>query len=203
MEKILVYMVTSTEASIEVNHKLAELDRNGDINIYESLTIRKEANGGFDVLKDGTADGGWKTVGGAALGSLIGIIGGPLGMLLGGLTGTVIGAAADTEEYAVSTDFIDRVKDDLKSGEIAIITVLEEASPDFVDTALKPIEGRSFRTDTALAYDAFEQRVDDALQEERAEAKAERQARRAARKEKRTEHRASLKKKISDWWNNL
>ncbi|HBW79158.1 MAG TPA: hypothetical protein DEF78_01135 [Sphingobacterium sp.] len=203
MENILIYIVDSTEKSIAVNHTLADLDRNSDIRIYESITIRKTDQGGFDVLKDATEEGGWKTLGGGAIGALIGIVGGPLGLLLGGLTGTFIGATMDTEEFVVSTEFIDQVNNSLQVGEIAVITVVDETSPDFVDTALQPLEGRSFRTSVDEAYDHYQERVEKAASEEHAAEKAKREVKKAERKEKRAELRESVKKKISDWWDKL
>lgn len=203
MENILIYIVDATAKSIAVNHTLADLDRNSDIRIYESITIRKADQGGFDVLKDATEEGGWKTIGGGAIGALIGIVGGPIGVMLGGITGTFIGATMDTEEYVVSKDFIDQVNSSLQVGEIAVIAVLDETSPDFVNTALQPYEGRSFRTTVDEAYDHYQQRVYAAAAEEHAAEKAEREAKWAQRKEKHAEHRASLKKKLADWWDKL
>ena len=77
---------------------LVELDSAGQIDLNEAAVVVREKDGhvavkdeipGFRV--EGTATGG-------LLGLLIGILGGPLGILIGGATGVVLGSLVDISD---------------------------------------------------------------------------------------------------------
>ena len=74
---------------------LSELDSQKQIEVVESAVVTRSEDGRVQV-KDEVADYDVPgTAGGGIIGLLVGILGGPLGVLIGGTTGVLIGAMFD------------------------------------------------------------------------------------------------------------
>src|SRR5690349_418269 len=77
---------------------LKQLDSQGQINITGAAVITRDLDGRVEVKSEvgdnpyaGTASGG-------VIGLLVGILGGPLGVLIGGTTGVLVGSLFDMDE---------------------------------------------------------------------------------------------------------
>lgn len=82
--KIYLRRVVSTRSDLPLSFHLLHQKR-GHLDYYTPLDVVAEA---------GTP----ATLGGAAIGGLIGLLGGPLGLILGGATGAFLGASSDADE---------------------------------------------------------------------------------------------------------
>lgn len=154
MNKFLL-AVFNTEASAEAGlQALHHLHRAGDITLYASGVVSRDAQGHLVVhkgLNTGT-DGGKAT--GLAIGSLIGLLGGPVGMAIGAVTGTAAGALRDYWMAGVGIDFIEDAQRHLKPGKVALLAEIEEEWIVPVDVAIEAAGGqilRRGRTDVAEA----------------------------------------------------
>jgi uncharacterized membrane protein len=152
-------------------HKLIELDSFGDISIYEKIMVRKKANGECEILKEDSFEG-WRTLTGMGIGSMLGLLGGPVGFVIGLYTGTAIGTIADLGHYDFADDFVSKTKNKLTAGTVSIIAEIDEDSNAFVDTSLQPFGGVISRSDVDYEYDHYvnEQidKIEDDIAEERA-----------------------------------
>lgn len=72
-------------------------------------------------------DTGMETRDDMAKGSLIGILGGPFGMLLGGSIGALTGSAIDTGDAEHNASLIEMVTNQLVDGEVVLIALEQEA----------------------------------------------------------------------------
>ena len=171
MKNIIVVSFTDESKAIDALHKLDELESFGDISIYEKIMVRKKTYGEYEILKEDSFDG-WRTLTGMGFGSLLGLLGGPVGLVIGLYTGTAIGAIADLGHYDFADDFIAKTKNKLAAGTVSIIAEIDEDSDAFVDTALKPFDAVITRSDIDFEFDNYanEQidRIGDDIADQRA-----------------------------------
>jgi len=102
--------------------------------VSAAALVRKEENAcyyldGFDTGANTAND----AVKGGLIGMLVGIIGGPLGMLLGGSYGTLIGMTLDAGDAALGASMLDQIADKLDDGCVAIVALTGEATNDDLD----------------------------------------------------------------------
>ena len=98
MNNIIVVSFTDETKAVDALHKLVEWDSFGDISIYEKIIVRKKTYGEYEILKEDSFEG-WRTLTDMGYGSLLGLMGGPVGFVIGLYTGTAIGAIADSSHY--------------------------------------------------------------------------------------------------------
>ncbi len=154
MNKLLL-AVFDTEAAANAGlQALRALHRSGEITLYASGVLSRDAQGLLSVRKglDTETDGGKVT--GLALGSLIGLLGGPVGLAVGALAGTAAGALRDFWVAGVGLDFIEDARRHLQPGKVALLAEVEEEWIVPVDVALEAVGGvvlRRGRGDVAEA----------------------------------------------------
>jgi uncharacterized membrane protein len=170
MTNIIVVSFANETNAIDALHKLTELDSFGDISIYEKIMVRKRANGECEILKEDRSEG-WRTLTGMGVGSLLGLLGGPVGFVIGMYTGTAIGAIADLGHYDFADDFIAKTRDKLTPGTVAIVAEIDEDSVAFINTSLTPFDAVISRSDVDYEFDKYvSQQIDqieDAIAEQR------------------------------------
>ena len=109
----------------EAYQALSELKRetsNANYTISQAAVVKKE-NGTLHIMDSfvngaATGDDTWK---GSLIGSLVGILGGPIGVLLGGSMGMLIGGAVDANDMADNASLLERASDSIYDGETAVI----------------------------------------------------------------------------------
>lgn len=161
MTKVIVVSFKEEAKAINALHKLIELESFGDISIYERIMVRKKENGGYEILKENKSDG-WRTITGMAVGGLLGLLGGPVGVVVGLFTGTVIGGITDISHYDFEGDFIKKIEKKMPEGTISIIAEIDEDNTGFIDTYLKPFDVNIFRSDVDFEFNSY---VDDQIED--------------------------------------
>jgi uncharacterized membrane protein len=174
MTNVIVVSFKDEAKAIDALHKLVELDSFGDISMYEKVIVRKNANGECEILKQDSFEG-WRTLTGMGVGSLLGILGGPVGFVIGLYTGTTIGMLGDLGHYDFADDFVSKTKDKLAAGTVSIIAEIDEDSSAFVDTSLKPFGAVIIRSDVDFEFDNYVneqiENIENDIAEERASLK--------------------------------
>ncbi|MBK0084300.1 DUF1269 domain-containing protein [Lactococcus sp. S64] len=131
MENVVTINFKSKEKTYEV---LSELKSNNlSFNIITAGIIEKQ-NGSI-IAKDGfdyeTPNKNWAM--GGLLGSLLGVIGGPLGMLFGGSLGMIIGDITDDEELSNKVDTVREITDNLELNGTVLILLIQEDNVSLLD----------------------------------------------------------------------
>ena len=125
------------------------------------------------------------TVIGGLIGMMLGIFGGPLGVLLGGSYGALVGASFDAGDAAFGVSMLDQIADKLDDGTVAIVALTAEENEDALDEKLSAYDAVIARFDAGAVADevaaAYEKQYEMA-----------RQARMDIRKEKKEEVREKL-----------
>jgi len=145
MEKMLVVVFDSESKAYEGTNALAQLDRDGSITVHAGIVIKKNAEGKTVVLKT-VDDYALDTLGGTAIGSLIGLLGGPYGVIIGATMGTLVGATSDLYRSGVSAEFVDDVSAILTPGKYAVVADISEEWTTPLDLKMEKLDGQVFRT---------------------------------------------------------
>jgi uncharacterized membrane protein len=144
MNKLLVVIFDGEIAAEAGLQALHELHAQGDITLYASSVLAKDATGQVSVKK--AVDSGGPGAGvGLAVGALIGLLAGPVGLVVGAVTGTFAGALRDYWAAGVGLDFIEEAERHLLPGSVALVAEIEEEWVLPLDTALEATGGHVFR----------------------------------------------------------
>jgi uncharacterized membrane protein len=151
---------------------LEELDTQRRIGVREAVVVARREDGQV-VPKDSAGSSDVPaTAAGGLTGLLIGIIGGPLGMLLGGTYGLFAGSLFDLYDMTEADSSLAEISTSVAVGRTALLAVVDEANPEVVDAAMSALGGNVVRRPVA-----------EVQAEIAAAEKAERQAKLEARKE--------------------
>ena len=144
-ENFVIITFQLQDEAIKASHNLQDLAVRGDIELKYSIMLRKNEEGKVEVLKKVTKDGveSWT---GMFIGMLVGLFFGPLGFLISTLAVTAIGAGLDSSYEKFNDNFVNRVKEKLDEGNIAIIANVNESSNVFINDSLKEFNCDIYRT---------------------------------------------------------
>jgi uncharacterized membrane protein len=139
----------------------ARLVKHGSLDMEDAAIVLKEDDGKIrlrqtrDVMPgQGAASGGW-------VGALLGIIGGPLGMLAGGALGAAAGGLfAKLRDVGIDDDQMKEMGEQLDRGSAALFVLLNEYDVTAVAMELRRFEGELFYS---TADEAITQRFADEL----------------------------------------
>lgn len=187
MERMLVVVFNDESKTYEGSRALNQLDAEGSIAVHAESVVKKNADGTATV-KQAEGDFPIRTIGGTALGGLIGLLGGPVGFGIGAAGGAMAGSFGDVYRAGVDEDFLDDVSTALIPGKCAVVADVSEEWVTPVDTRMEALGGVVFRTarknvqDEQRARDVAELRLEiDQLKTEHARARAEHKAKLQAR----------------------
>ena len=142
--KILVSVFDSERTAFEGLTALKDLHGDGDITLYASTVIAKDASGTVSVRQ--AADRGpIGTLVGIVTGGLVGLLGGPAGVAVGAYVGGFGGLMYDLFKAGVSMDFVDEVSASLIPGTAAVVADIDEMWVTPIDTRLGALGGTTFR----------------------------------------------------------
>ena len=118
-------------------------------------------------------------------GLVIGILGGPFGILLGGVTGLLIGSLYDLDESDATESALGDISRTVRPGKTALLAEADEQSADVVDNAM-----------TSLGGSVLRRSLDDVQAEVAAAEEAQQAAAQEARKRLREQRQAKTKEEI-------
>ncbi len=183
MKKMLAIVFGDEKAAYEGVRGLSVLDREGSIEVNSLAVIKKNADGTVSRERVDDEFGAW-TLGGTALGSLIGILGGPVGLAIGMGTGALVGLIGDLHTCDVDEDFLVDVTTALTPGKFAVVADVDEEWVTPLDTRMEGLGGVVFRTLKSAAEDERRAREVAARRAELDQLKAEHAKARSDRKAK-------------------
>ena len=170
---------------------LEELASQHRIDVQEAVVVVRREDGQV-VAKDRVESSSPPaTATGGMLGLLIGIIGGPLGVLVGGTYGLVVGSLFDIYDADVSDSALASISGSVKVGHSALLAVVDEPSTEIVDAAMSDIGGTVARRPMA------EVEAEIAAAED-AERKAKQEARKELHRSRRESNKAAVDAKVEE-----
>ena len=167
--------------------RLKQLDTDGQIELRAAAVVERDADGQVAV-KDTAGREQWEgTASGGLIGLLIGIIGGPLGVLIGGATGLLVGSLFDLEDTEDTESVLAAISKEVRPGHATLLVELREPRDhEVVDSVMESRSGSVIRRGVA-----------DVEAEIAAAENAQREARKKARKELREQREQKHKEQAS------
>ena len=182
MYKFLAVVFNDEKSAYEGARALADLNRDGSIDVFAAAVVQKDAQG-WIATKKVQSDFPIQTVAGTAMGALIGLLGGPAGAAVGGAAGVMAGLLGDTYTAGVDEVFVTEVSTALTPGKCALIAEMDEDRVTPVDTRMEALGGVVHRTlRSTFEHEQWSQAAADArteldqLKAEEADARADRKA---------------------------
>lgn len=195
MERMLVVVFDNEKKAYEGKSALRQLDMEGSITTYAGAVVTKHADGTVSV-KQFDDFGPLGTVTGTAIGSLIGLLGGPAGIVIGGMSGLTVGALYDLDNALVGEDFVDDVLRSLTPNKVAILAEVEEEWTTPVDARMEALGGIVFRRSLLEVRKAARDEEIAVMKDDLAKLKEEMRNADASRKAKLKEKSEQLQAKI-------
>lgn len=118
------------------------LDSQRRLHVQEAVVAERDDDGQV-VAKDSAESSSIlpATAGGGLIGLLLGVIGGPIGLLLGGTYGALVGSMFDVYDAGEAESTLGAISDSVKSGHTALLAVVDEPNTEIVDAAMSDLGG--------------------------------------------------------------
>jgi uncharacterized membrane protein len=190
-ENVIAVTFEDDSNAYEALTTLKELESQGQIGIRGAAVVARDETGNVlekDQVGDETLVG---TATGGIIGLLIGILGGPFGVLIGGATGLLVGSLFDDDDADETESVLAEISGSVRVRHNALLAEVSEQSPEVIDTAMARLGGNVLRRP-----------ADDVEAEVAAAEHAQREAKRKARKEllhaRHEKHLERIREKIAE-----
>lgn len=124
---------------------LKELDSQGQLELRAAAVVLREDDGKVTIKDEVGETYGVGIATGGFIGLLIGIIGGPLGVLIGGATGLMAGSLFDLDEEIETKSALSQISHSVKVGHTALVAEVSESRPEVLDGDMARLSGKVFR----------------------------------------------------------
>ena len=172
MDKILVVIFDNESKAYEGSVALEQLHDQGSIDLYSQAVMVRKADGQAYV-KQSSDPGPAGTAVGLVTGTLMGLFGGPTGIVAGAGLGTSGGFLYDLAHLGVGFDYLDEVGQSLKPGKAALVAEIWEDQVMPVDSKMESLGGVVFRRTRRDILDSQVQRDLTLLKADMEDLKAE------------------------------
>ena len=155
----------------------------GRVDVAAAAVVTRDADGRISMPDGVDNNGAVGTWGGSLVGLLIGVIGGPIGMLLGWTGGLLVGGAFDLRRVDRSAGALEQISSAIPIGGTALVAEVTEYAREVVDGEMAKLDGVVIRRPREEVLDEMEA-AEEAYRE------AETEARRHAREQRKAERKA-------------
>jgi uncharacterized membrane protein len=139
----------------------------------EAAAVIERGQDGTVVVKDTAGSFDYAgTAGGGLIGLLVGILGGPLGILLGGTYGVMVGSLFDLANAEDTESVLSEVSSSARPGHTTLLAQVAEPAPEIIDATMAGFNGTVLRrpvtdveAEIAAAEDAQRKAKREATQE--------------------------------------
>jgi osmotically-inducible protein OsmY/uncharacterized membrane protein len=189
-ENVVAVTFDEEASAYEGLARLKALDAQDHIGLSAGAVVTREPDGQITIKDQYGEESIAGTAGGGLIGLLVGVLGGPLGVIVGGATGLVVGSLFDVDDDDETKSVLGEISKSIRVGPPALLAEVTEDSPLPVDDAMAQLRGSVLRRS-----------VDDVEAEIAAAEHAQRQAKRQARKDlfeaRRNQQKADVDAKIA------
>jgi uncharacterized membrane protein len=188
-ENVVVVGFTEPSKAYEALSVLKECDSAGRIGLESAAVVERTETGELRIAEGADNVGPVGTASGSLIGMLIGVLGGPVGVLLGWGAGATMGGVFDVDRAATSDEALAVLGRAIPPGSTAVIAQVEEPAVEVIDGEMNKLDGDVTRRSAADVVAELE------AANEAAEAAA-REARRTVREKRKAEIHADLQERV-------
>jgi uncharacterized membrane protein len=171
--------------------RLKELDSKGSVSVRGAAVVVREQDGQI-TIKDQFGEESYEdTAGGGLLGLLVGVLGGPLGVLVGGATGVLVGSLFDEDDDDNTRSVLADISKSIRVGPPGLLAEVSEPAPEAVDAVMAHLNG------TVVRRSAADVELEVAAAED-AQRAAKKKARHELREARQKEHKEKAEAKLAE-----
>lgn len=189
---LIVVTFEDNSKAYEALSKLKQADLAGRVSVRSAAVLERDAQGRLNIPESGDVVLGSGIAAGGLIGLLVGILGGPVGVVLGFGTGILLGSTFDVERADRENSVLTKVANSVPVGGTALVAEVDEYAVEVIDGEMRALGGAVTRTPAAEVLAALE------AAEKAAEA-ADREARRVLREQHKKEAKAKLDEIEKKW----
>jgi uncharacterized membrane protein len=190
MNKMIAAAFSSEAQAFEGISALKKLHRDGDITLYATAVLVKDASGNVSI-KQSAEEGPIGAALGMLAGSMVGLLAGPVGLVVGASVGGLTGLIADLDKSGIDVQFVDDVSEILGPSKAAVLADVEESWTIPIDEQIEKLGGVVFRR---LRSEV----VEDQLVRESAQFKAEMKQFKEEMAQAHTDRKAAIQTQIDN-----
>jgi uncharacterized membrane protein len=190
-ENVVVVGFADDSTAFEALSTLEQLDSQGQLRVVEAEVVSRDDDGHVQVKDEVGDDMFVGTASGGLIGLLIGVLGGPLGVLIGGATGLLIGSLYDLDDADETDSVLSEFSKTVQVGRNALLAQVVEQSPEVLDTAMGRLSGTVVRRSVADVESEIAAAED-------AQREAKKEARKNLREARREKHREQVHAKVEE-----
>jgi uncharacterized membrane protein len=188
-ENVVVVGFTEPSKAYEALSVLKECDSAGRIGLESAAVVERTETGELRIPESADNVGPVGIASGSLIGMLIGVLGGPVGVLLGWGAGATMGGVFDVDRAATSDEALAVLGRAIPPGSTAVIAEVEEPAVEVIDGEMNKLDGDVTRRSAADVVAELEAANDAA------EAAA-REARRTVREKRKAEIHTDLQDRV-------
>jgi uncharacterized membrane protein len=178
-ENVVVVRFTEPSKAYQALSVLKELDGSGRIGLESAAVVERTPAGELRTPESADNVGPVGTASGSLIGMLIGVLGGPVGVLLGWGGGALMGGAFDVDRAVTSDEALTVLGEAIPTGSTAVIASVEEPAVEVIDAQMDTLGGEVTRRpvdEVMVELDAAEEAADAAAREARRVVREKRKA---------------------------
>jgi uncharacterized membrane protein len=167
-ENVVVVRFTEPSKAYQALSVLKELDGSGRIGLESAAVVERTPAGELRTPESADNVGPVGTASGSLIGMLIGVLGGPVGVLLGWGGGALMGGAFDVDRAVTSDEALTVLGEAIPTGSTAVIASVEEPAVEVIDAQMDSLGGEVTRRpvdEVMVELDAAEEAADAAARE--------------------------------------
>ncbi|MGG5330654.1 hypothetical protein [Enterococcus sp. AZ163] len=137
MKKIALITFEDNASNYEALSRLKRISNGNTLDIKQAAIIEKNGKGTAFSIKDSLDfESGNRVATGGLIGAIIGILGGPLGVLCGWVIGDLAGVGTNYVKAKKTTTIFDRVSENLMPNSSGLIVYMNEDDEELLDVLI-------------------------------------------------------------------
>ena len=167
---MVVVRFTEPSKAYQALSVLKESDAEGRIALESAAVVERTPDGALRISEGADNLGPIGAASGSLIGMLVGVLGGPVGVLLGWGSGALIGGAFDLDRAVTSDEALTVLGRAIPPGSTAVIASVDEPAVEVIDGEMAKLGGEVTRrsaADVMVELEAVEAAADAAAREAR------------------------------------
>jgi uncharacterized membrane protein len=189
VDNVVVVRFSEASKAHQASTVLKDCDAEGRIKLEAAAVVERTPKGELRIPEGADDPGLVGTASGSLMGMLIGVLGGPVGVLIGWGGGALMGGAFDADRAEISDEALGVLGRAIPPGSTAVIASVSEPAVEVIDGEMEKLGGEVTRKPLAEVMDELE------AAEDAAEA-ASREARRTVRQKRKAEVEAGVDERV-------
>ncbi|MBV8396048.1 MAG: DUF1269 domain-containing protein [Actinobacteria bacterium] len=149
MKNVVVVKFSEPSKAYQALSLLKEGDASGRIRLESAAVVERTADGVVRIPESADNVGFVGTASGSLIGMLVGVLGGPVGILLGWGAGALMGGTFDVDRAVASDEALSVLARAIPAGSTALIASVDEPAVEVVDGEMKNLDGEVTRQPVA------------------------------------------------------